>query len=135
MGKLSRELERQKCVQDKRFRYSISRYGSSILPSPAFFFLFSPFFRCRLRRKPRTVLRLLYFPYLSHPPHHALCTASASCVKLCAIPLTFDNRCSSGNYILLSSPRIRFSTSCSPTSFKLAHSCAFIFLPSTDLQM
>lgn len=43
---------------------------------------------------------LHYFPYLSRPPRHALCTASAaSCVKLCAISLTFDNRCSSGNYI------------------------------------
>lgn len=111
--------------------------SSSLFPSRSLFSLSSPLFRCRLRHKPRTVLRLLYFPYLSRPPHHALCTASTSCVKLCAIPLTFDNRCSSagGNYIPLSSPRIRFSTSCLLSPFKLAHSCAFIFLLSTDLQM
>lgn len=72
--------------------------SSSLFPS-RLFSLSSPLFRCRLRHKPRTVLRLLYFPYLSRPPHHALCRASTSCVKLCAIPLTFDNRCSSGNYI------------------------------------
>lgn len=136
-GKLSRELERQKCVQDKRLRCSISRYGLSLssplsFHSPAsffFFFFFSSLFRCRLRRKPRTVLRLAsIFPYLSRPPHHALCTASASCVKLCAISLTFDNRCSSGNYIPRPRPRIRYSTSCSPSPFKpAAFLCPHLF--------
>jgi len=106
-GKLSRELERQKCVQDKRLRCSISRYGPSLLflcPSlslhPALFFLFSSLFRCRLRRKPRTVLRHgSISPIFPAYRIIALCTASASRVKLCAISLTFDNRSSSGNYI------------------------------------
>lgn len=108
----------------------------SIPPPLFFFFFFSSLFRCRLRRKPRTVLRLAsIFPYLSRPPHHALCTASASCVKLCAISLTFDNRCCSGNYI--PRPRHEFAT---PLRARLLpsnrrHSCALIFLLSTDLQM
>jgi hypothetical protein len=50
--------------------------------------------------------------------HPALCTASTSRVKLCATSLTFDNRCSFGNY----SPMLAASS--------LLH-FTFVFFPQT----
>lgn len=83
------------------------------------------------------VLRLSsIFPYLSRPPHRALCAAPVSRVKLCAISLTFDNRCSSGNYILsVLAANLLFHFNL-PLFFVPAHPRALIIrLPPTDLQM
>lgn len=95
-------------------------------PASFFFILLSSFFRCR---EPRTVL-LLSLPFSPSPPpaaSRALYSFHVSRVKLCAISLTFDNRCSSGNYIpsvLATNLLLHFS---SPLLFKLAHTCALIF--------
>lgn len=92
------------CVQDKRLRCSISRYSfhpplarcrPHPLPPSRLFLSSSPRFFAVAYGASRERCSV---PPLSFPPHHALCTASVSRVKLCAISLTFDNRCSSGNY-------------------------------------
>lgn len=139
-GKLSRELERQKCVQDKRLRCSISRYSfcsPPLLPSRLFFF-YPPLFVLSLSRAADGAPTLSSVFPPSPPPaaSRALYSFHVSRVKLCAISLTFDNRCSSGNYIpsvLATNLLLHFS---SPLLFKLAHTCALIFRsPPMDLQM
>lgn len=98
-GKLSREVERQKRARDKRLRGAyqdtISLLSSlSLSCSSASFFLFA----FPLSLLPSHKRRLLYFLRLCHPLHPALCAAFTRRAKLCATSLTFDNRCSFGNY-------------------------------------
>jgi len=140
-GKLSRELERQKCVQDKRLRCSISRYGPSLLflcpplsLHPAFFSFSLHFFAVAygVSRERCSVSPLfpLSFPlaaslrFVQLPPH-----------VLNYVRSLWHSTTALAPVIISLHPRICYSTSCSPFPFKLAHSCTLIFLPLTDLQM
>lgn len=103
-GKSRREKEREpkrhKCVRNKRFRgnisvslsLSLSFFFSSIL----FVFFFSLLFL--VANRARTVFFIFSIFPRSLLSRWALCTVFTSRVKLCATSLTFDNRCSSGNY-------------------------------------